>query len=82
MSGIEDLLNEGDTFTVSFTMKSADTTKIPTIYIKSGMGYYAMSGKLSNEFSTVSYTGTWKDLNAIQPHLGMSGVTGTVIIKD
>jgi hypothetical protein len=82
VSGIENLLNEGDTFTVSFTMKSADTTKIPNIYIKSGMGYYAMSGKLSNEFSTVSYTGTWKDLNAIQPHLGMSGVTGTVIIKD
>ena len=82
VSGIENLLNEGDTFTVSFTMKSADTTKIPTIYIKSGMGYYAMSGKLSNEFSTVSYTGTWKDLNAIQPHIGMSGVTGTVIIKD
>ncbi len=36
-AGIEDSFNEGDTFTISFIASSENTTKIPSIYIKSGI---------------------------------------------
>lgn len=79
--GIENSFKENDSFTISFIMKSPDTTKIPSIYIKSGMGYYSMKGTLSSDWSTVYYTGTWKKNNGIILHLGFADVIGTIIIK-
>lgn len=81
--GILDLnFKEGDIYTISFTIKSDDTTRIPTIYIKSGMGYYTMRGTISSKYSTIYYTGVWKDANYIQPHLGFNGIAGTFTIKN
>lgn len=75
-------MNEGDVFTISFTMKSSNTTSIPTIYIKSGMGYYAMKGTMSSNWSTVYYTGIWKKANSMALHLGFSGIVGKIDIKN
>lgn len=60
---------------------NANTTSPPTIYIKSGMGYYSMIGKVTENWSTVYYTGVWKKTNSIQYHLGWSGRVGTYQIK-
>lgn len=73
---------EGDTFTVSFTMKSSNSTAIPSIYIKPGMGYYPMKGKLSTEYSTVYYTGVWRNADTIKPHLGFASAIGSYTIKN
>ncbi|MFR7590210.1 MAG: hypothetical protein ACLUVC_02105 [Longibaculum sp.] len=78
--GIEGQLNEGDVFTISFYMSSSDTSKVPDIYIKQGMGYYGMKGSLSENISTVYYTGTWKKANDISLHLGFNKIIGTVRI--
>lgn len=82
LNDIESQFQEGETFTISFTIKSDNSTYIPTIYIKSGMGYYSMSGKVGTEFSTISYTGQWKKTNTMIPHIGWNGVAGTFYIKD
>lgn len=81
---LENTFSEGDPFTISFTIKSdnANKTTPPTIYIKSGMGYYSMSGKVTSNWSTVSYSGTWKDTNSIAFHLGFSGLIGTYLFKN
>ena len=79
---VEDTLREGDEFTISFTMRSSDSTQVPEVYIKSGMGYYFMSGTISSEWSTVWYTGTWKDANPIQFHLNFADAPGTYEIKN
>lgn len=81
-NGIEDAFNEGDNFTISFLMSSSNTTKIPTVYIKQGMGYYSMKGALSSNKSMVYYTGTWKKTNGIALHLGFSGIVGTIKIHN
>lgn len=75
-------MNEGDIFTISFTMKSSNTTSKPTIYIKSGMGYYSMQGTMSSNWSTIYYTGTWKKANGMSLHLGFYNVAGTIDIKN
>ena len=80
-AGIENNFNEGDTFTISFIVSSENTTKIPSIYIKPGMGYYPMKGTLSSKDSVIYYTGTWKKANGISMHLGFSGIVGTVKFK-
>lgn len=83
-SNVENNLVEGDPFVISFTMRAIGSTKAPTIYIKSGMGYYQLIGTLSENWSTVYYAGTWKDANAIAPHLGWVGIStaSTYYIKD
>lgn len=75
-------LATGDLFTISFTMRSDDSTTKPTIYIKSGMGYYGMSGNLGRKWSTIWYTGVWSDTNNIQFHMGWSSCVGTYYIKN
>lgn len=82
VTGIEDEFAEGDAFTVSFWIKSSDANKTtpPTIYLKSGMGYYSMKGTVSANYSQVYYTGTWKKANGLAPHLGWSGLVGTYYI--
>lgn len=80
--GIEDSFKEGDKFTISFTVKSPNSTAKPEIYIKSGMGYYPMVGNMSTEWSTIYYTGTWRKANSISMHLGFGGAIGTFIFKN
>lgn len=79
---IEEELSEGDEFVISFTMRSSDATTPPSIYVKSGMGYYSMKGTVSSTWSTVWYAGTWKDTNNITPHFGFSDLVGTYEIKN
>lgn len=79
---IENSMNEGDDFTISFEMKSEDSTRIPNIYIKEGMGYYPMIGNMSSVFSQVYYTGKWKKANNMQFHLGFNGLAGSFTIKN
>lgn len=81
-TGIEENFVEGEPFTISFTVKSPDSVGKPTIYIKSGMGYYPLVGTMGPEFSTLYYSGTWKKNNTIIPHLGFSGAVGTFIFKN
>ena len=79
---IENNFNEGDKVTISFTMKSSNSTKIPTIYFKQGMGYFSMAGNLSTQYSTVYCTTTWKKANGLAFHLGFQNAIGTYYIKD
>lgn len=80
--GIENSFKEGEKFTISFTVKSPNSTAKPNIYIKSGMGYYPMIGDMSTEWSTIYYTGTWKKANSISMHLGFGRAIGTFIFKN
>ena len=81
---LENTFAEGDPFTISFTIKSenANVTQPPNIYVKSGMGYYAMKGNVTSDWSTIYYSGTWKDTNAIAFHLGFAGLVGTYLFKN
>lgn len=79
---IENSMNEGDDFTISFEMKSEDSTRIPNIYVKEGMGYYPMIGNMSSVFSQVYYTGKWKKANNMLFHLGFNGLAGSFTIKN
>ena len=45
------------------------------------MGYYTMTGDISEDFSTIHYTGKWKKLNPIDIHLGWDSTVGVFIIK-
>ena len=82
-TSIENELNEGDKFTIVFTIKKeSGTIGRPTIYIKNGMGYYHMTGTVGTDFVEIYYTGTWKDTNSITPHLGWAGCVGTFTIKN
>ena len=78
---IEANLNDGDPFTFSIEIKSADGTVPPDIYFKSGMGYFKMTGSVSSEFSWVYYTGTWKKANDIAFYFGWSARVGTYYIR-
>lgn len=71
---VDDNLNEGDPFTVSFIMKATGSTIIPTIYLKNGLGYFQLQGELSENWSTVSYSGTWQKANNMEPHLGWGAI--------
>ena len=79
--GIEDRFNEGDDFTISFIASSYDTTTIPYIFIKEGMGYARMEGTLTSNDSMIYYSGKWKKNNSIYLHLGFYGMAGTITFK-
>ena len=79
--GIEDGFNEDDEFTISFIASSYDTTTIPDIYIKEGMGYYPMKGTLTSNDSMIYYSGKWKKNNSINLHLGFNGIVGTITFR-
>ena len=82
-SSIENQFEEGDQFTIVFTIKcTSGSTGKPRIYIKNGMGYYTMTGTVGTEYSELYYTGTWKKTNNIQMHLGWSSCVGTFTIKN
>lgn len=73
----ENKFNEGDDFTITFWCKRISGTGNPNVYIKSGIGYYPLSGELnSTEFKPISYTGKWKKANVINLHLGFYNVVG------
>lgn len=73
-SNVENNLSTGDPFVISFEMRAIGSTVIPNIYIKDSIGYKAMSGTLSESWSTVYYAGTWSDSTYINPHFGWSAV--------
>lgn len=80
---VENKLTEGETFTIVFTIKkTSGSTGMPKIYMKSGMGYYAMNGTVTEEYSEIYYTGTWKKANNISIHIGWSNCVGTFTIKN
>ncbi|GAA5361387.1 phage tail protein [Streptococcus uberis] len=73
----ENKFNEGDDFTITFWCKRISGTGNPNVYIKSGIGYYPLSGELnSTEFKPISYTGKWKKANVINLHLGFQYAIG------
>ncbi|MDE6536060.1 MAG: hypothetical protein K2K82_08660 [Muribaculaceae bacterium] len=79
---IEDSFAEGDDFTISFTIKSSTANaNTPTVYLKAGMGYYAMKGTISSEYSVIYYSGKWKKANGFKPHLGWGNCSGSYTIK-
>ena len=81
-TGIEEQFNDGDAFTITFWVKRISGVGIPTIYIKDGMGYFALWGDLnSTDFKPISYTGVWKKANYISFHLGWGQVQGTFQIS-
>ena len=79
---IENSFAEGDDFTISFTIKSSQANaKTPTIYLKSGMGYFAMKGTVSSRYSVVYYSGKWKKANNLSIHLGWGDCAGQYEIQ-
>lgn len=75
-------LTKGDSFTFSMMIKSPDSTKKPTVYFQSGLGYYSMQGTMSNNWSIIYYTGIWNiDNLSTNIHLGFSSAPGTYYIK-
>lgn len=73
----ENKFNEGDDFTITFWCKRISGTGNPNVYIKSGMGYYPLSGELNaTEFKPISYTGKWRKANVINLHLGFYNAIG------
>lgn len=82
-NNIEDNFSDGDDFTFSFEIKSSDAlyTRPPTIYFKSGLGYYSTIGSVSSEWSRCYYSGKWKDANGLSFHFGWNGLQGTYYIR-
>lgn len=79
---IEAEMSDGELFTVTFWVKRVSGTGKPTIYLKSGMGYFSLNGELNNtEFKPLSYTGAWKKNNSFHPHLGWANTNGEFIVK-
>ena len=75
-------LTKGDTFTFSMKIKSPDSIKKPTVYFQSGLGYFNMSGTMSNKYSIIYYTGVWNiDNLTTKIHLGFSSAPGTYYIE-
>lgn len=75
-------LTKGDTFTFSLMIRSPDSTKKPTVYFQSGLGYYSMQGTMSTDWTIIYYTGTWSiDNLQTNIHLGFSSAPGTYYIK-
>ena len=76
-------ITQGENFVFSVKMKSDDSTTKPTIYFTSGMGYYALTGVMSNNWSTFYYAGTWSNSSSVfHDHFGFSSSPGTFYIKD
>lgn len=78
---IEDNFKDGDQFTFAVEIKSEDGTVPPSIYFKSGLGYYTMKGTVSADYSWCYYTGTWKDTNNISFHFGWQNAIGTYYLR-
>lgn len=78
---VEDNFKDGDQFTFAVEIKSEDSTVPPTIYFKSGLGYYPMKGTVSSNYSWCYYTGTWKDTNDISFHFGWKSAIGTYYLR-
>ena len=78
---IEGNFKDGDQFTFAVEIKSEDSTVPPTIYFKSGLGYYPMKGTVSSNYSWCYYTGTWKDTNDISFHFGWKSAIGTYYLR-
>ena len=78
---IENNINDGDPFTFSVEIRSEDSTTLPKIYFKSGMGYYYFNGSISSNYSWLRYTGIWKKANNIDFHFGWGGCSGTYYIR-
>lgn len=77
LTNAENKFNEDDDFTITFWCKRLSGDGIPNVFIKSGMGYYPLSGELNaTEFKPISYTGKWKKANDIYLHLGFYNVVG------
>lgn len=77
LTNAENKFNEGDDFTITFWCKRISGTGNPNVYIKSGMGYYPLSGELNaTEFKPISYTGKWGKANVINLHLGFYNAIG------
>lgn len=77
LTNAENKFNENDDFTITFWCKRISGTGNPNVYIKSGMGYYPLSGELNaTEFKPISYTGKWKKTNDIFLHLGFRYAIG------
>lgn len=77
LTNAENKFNENDDFTITFWCKRLSGDGIPNVFIKSGMGYYPLTGELnSTEFKPISYTGKWKKANDIYLHLGFYNVIG------
>lgn len=77
LTNAENKFNENDDFTITFWCKRLSGDGIPNVYIKSGMGYYPLTGELnSTEFKPISYTGKWKKANDIFLHLGFRYAIG------
>lgn len=77
LTNAENKFNENDDFTITFWCKRISGTGNPNVYIKSGMGYYPLSGELNaTEFKPISYTGKWKKTNDIYLHLGFRYAIG------
>lgn len=68
----------GDLVTVSFEIKSPDSTLAPLFYTEAD-GYKALTGKLGPEFTTFSRTWAWGGYN---PHLGFNGRPGTYVFRN
>lgn len=77
LTNAENKFNEDDDFTITFWCKRLSGDGIPNVFIKSGMGYYPLSGELNaTEFKPISYTGKWKKANDIYLHLGFANAIG------
>lgn len=79
---IESNFVEGDQFVFSIEIRADEGfSGKPTIYFKDGMGYFDMQGTVSTNWSVLYYTGTWKDANNVNLHLGWGGAVGTYYIR-
>lgn len=79
---LEDKMQEGEDFTVSFEMMSPDHNRVPAFYVKPGMGYFQLKGNMTNKFSKMHVTEKWKKANGLAFHLGVSGIVGTTYVKN
>ena len=79
---IESNFQTDDEFTFSIEIKCDEgSTGKPTVYFKSGMGYYKMEGEVSTEYSILYYTGKWIDTNSISFHFQWGSTVGTFYIR-
>lgn len=73
---------DGDDFVFSIEICAEEgSTGKPTIYFKSGLGYFQMEGTVSQKWSTLYYTGKWTAAGGISLHLGLGGAIGTFYIR-
>lgn len=82
--GLEDSFGEGETYTITFWInRGPNTSGIPDIYLKDGMGYYQLvqSGPPDQGWYPMSYTGSWKKANPVSLHFGWMDCLGTFYIK-